>query len=263
MHDPHTLAFRIKIPLPWKRKRGIRLKGEPKTEWAFYELANIWHVDPCCGPGGDDSCGWFMRAHHGDPQVLKRIEERFECDWDRTFESENTGNTYFCGLFCPNGDPHHSVHAIAINLFFIAAIEVLKSGGETNWKRAKKFMERNFFDILLFAENPTDSMFDTITRKWDSRPQTEESRKERIRAMAAMIYGWILRAEQPWYKHPRWHIHHWEIQIHFLRKLRRMLQKCATCHRHFRFNECVVSDHKGSHCGRCYGTAEATPITST
>jgi hypothetical protein len=39
---------------------------------------------------------------------------------------------------------------------------------------------------------------------------------------------------RPWYKHPRWHIHHWRVQWHFGQTLHRwLLSRCAKCGRRF------------------------------
>ena len=60
MHDPWTLAHKIKSP--FKNKSGYR-----------NSLISIWHVDPETD-GTDNSCGWFMRARHGDDKVLEEIK---------------------------------------------------------------------------------------------------------------------------------------------------------------------------------------------
>lgn len=244
MHDPMTLAFSVNIPLPWRRDKWT-LKSEPKAqEWATYHLADIWHVDPCkTGFGGsDDTCGWFMRAHHGDKAVLERIVKRFEEDWDRTWTydpKEDGGNedeqvrgktVHMQGYFNPNGMPRMSVSGITLNLFFMAAIEHFKSDGRTNWKLSKRFMRKHLFDIIMFAENPSDSLHDTLTLKYGN----DTTREDRIRSMAATIYGWILRAEQPWYQHPRWHVHHWQINIHALLHFKRWaFSRCNKCGKGF------------------------------
>lgn len=54
MYDPNTVAFELKIPLPWRRRRAGPFKGE--MEWWWF--LTIWHVDPEAD-GSDDSCGWF------------------------------------------------------------------------------------------------------------------------------------------------------------------------------------------------------------
>jgi len=258
MHSPETLAWEIKIPLPWKRLRFG--PSHPDLEWASYALAYIWHVDPCKGPGRDDSCGWFMRAHHGNKAVLAKIAKRFEEDWDRVFipsQEEHDPDdgpyevkVYHCGLFKPDGQPHFSVQAVVLNLFFIAAIEVFKSDGRTNWRRAKKFLKRHLLDIMLFAENPTDSLFDGLTRKFAigcNEPYTKRARDERIQSTASCIYGWILRKERPWWKHPRWHIHHWQIKVPAFQRLWRLIAvRCQKCGKRFRYNESAVGNWSGN-----------------
>lgn len=251
-----TLAFSVRIPLPWKTD-GL-LKSEGRV-WAKYDLATIWHCDPE-RDGTDDSCGWFKRARHGDKEVLEKIVKHFEYDWDRVFQpsaqdhdpddGEFVPRVYYCGLFKPSGDPNLSVSAIVLNLFFIAAIQHFKSDGRTNWKRAKKFLRTNLLDILLFAENPSDSMFDSITRKFEKGCGEEygtRAREERIRNTAATIYAWILRAEQPWYRHARWHVHHWKIDVHAVSKTWRWLtSRCCHCGKRFGWNECRISNWGGN-----------------
>lgn len=244
-----TQVCNVLIPLPWKTTTFWKDK---RKEWATYNLATIWHVDPERGPGGDDSCGWFMRAHHGDQKVLEKIVKRFEEDWDRVWDyreedslGEPTGpikSTYFRGYFLPNGEPHLSTHGIVLNLFFIAAGEHFKSYGDSNWKRARKFMRRHLFDILLFAENPVDSLHDSIVRTFGGKYKRDDA----IHSMASCIYGWILRTERPWYRHPRWHIHHWKIQVHFLQLLHRYLfVRCCKCGNGFKWNESVMGSWSG------------------
>lgn len=254
MHDPCTQAFVIRIPLPWKRD-GL-LKSSPR-EWATYPLATIWHKDPERGPGGDDSCGWFMRAHHGNQEVLAKIIKRFDEDWDRVYTTKKEDHgpddgrlvprTYYCGYFHPQdsgaGMPNMSVSAIVLNLFFLAANEHFNSNGLTNWRKTRRWMQKNLFDILLFAENPTDSLRDSIVRKWG----TDTSREERISSMAATIYGWILRETRPWYRHPRWHVHHWRLQVPFLKELwRSLFRRCDKCGGRFKWNESVCGDWSGN-----------------
>lgn len=230
MHDPMTVAFEIKSPFkkPLFSKSGGPL-GPYRETWF-----TIWHVDPE-KDGTDDSCGWFIRSRHCDKEVLEKIIKRFEYDWDRTFTS-SSGHTYNSGFFKPDGHPHLSVQAVVLNLFWMASIEIFSTHD-----KAMRFINRNLADILLFAENPFDSLYDGITRKFEdgcNEKQTSRKRQERIRNMAGCIYSWIMRQERPWYKHPKWHIHHWKIQWHFGQKLHRWLfQRCDVCGKRFKWNK--------------------------
>lgn len=242
MYDPQTQAFEIKSPF---------ISGRSKQWPTGYRksLVTIWHVDPE-KDGTDDSCGWFMRSRHGNKAVLERIIKRFEEDWDRVWKDDDkndddaSGNVYFRGLFCPNGDPHMSTQGIVLNLFFMAACEHFNQDGRHNWVKPRKWMQKNLFDILMFGENPTDSLFDSITRTFrDNTAQTKHQRDERIRNLAEIVYGWILRRERPWYRHPRWHIHHWEFQIHFTQTLKRWLfSRCCKCGKGFSWGYITTTD---------------------
>lgn len=255
MHDPLTVAHEVKIPLFYKRENT--LYRDNRKEWQFYHLATIWHKDPERGPGGDDSCGWLKRAHHGDQAVLARIIKRFDEDWDRVFRTSKEDHdsddgkfverVYYCGYFMPEdsgaGMPNMSVSGIVLNLFFMAVGEHFESAGATNWKKARRWMQRNLFDILLLAENPTDSLRDSIVRKWGC----DTRRKDRIQNIAATIYGWILRREQRWWQHPRWHVHHWRLQLHFWQAFHRWaFVRCAKCGGRFRYHEPVCGGWTGN-----------------
>lgn len=175
---------------------------------------SLWHQDPCNKPGcGDDSCGWFMRASHGKKKVLEEIIKRIDFDFDRTWTSD-LQHTYHCGLFCPNGDPHFSVQGVVLNMFYSAAWCYFKDKhGSTDaaWRKSRQWMQNNLFQILIFAENPTDSLFDEITGKFRIACGEEWNRDKALSVYASCIYGWILREQRPWWKHPRWHVYHWRI----------------------------------------------------
>lgn len=243
MHDPSTLAFELKYP--W-RKYGR--KGRSHFERTYREtFVSVWHVDPDL-KGDDDSCGWFMRSRHGKKEVLERIIKRFDFDWDRSFE--HGGGTYYTHLFFDKtaglscGYPAMSVAGITLNLFFSAAIEHFDDGRE-KWDRARKlagkFMQKHLFEILLFSENPVDSLHVSICNLYhgDVGP---ERRQERIEEFAQTVYGWILRATRPWYKHPRWHVHHWKIRVEPITLLKRYLfSRCQKCGKGFAWGYAPVS----------------------
>lgn len=241
MHDPSTQAFRI----CWPWFRTTKLKTLSFRSWV--PAITVWHHDPE-RKGDDDSCGWFIRTRHCDKEKLQKIRKRFEDDWDRTWTSTpeepgETARTYFRGYFCPNGDPHMSVPGIILNLVFLAAFEHFG-----NRKKAIKFCQSTLAEIMLFAENPTDSLFDTVTRTFaDGEPYSERRRNERLDELTGIIYSWILRSLRPWYRHPRWHIHHWQLQIHAWQWLKRgLLDRCCKCGKGFAFGSSCIGDWDGT-----------------
>lgn len=239
MHDPMTVAHEIKYP--WRQKPcKLWPKGYRST------FITIWHVDPE-KDGTDDSCGWFQSSRHGDKAVLEKIVKQFEFDWDRTFTSDGSGKTYFCGYFYPQdagaGMPNMGVTAVGLNLFFIAAGIYFESDGQSSWKKARRWMQSNLFDIMLFIENPTDSLRDSLIQKFGQY----EKREERIRSMASCIYGWIMRTQRPWWKHPKWHVWHWKIQCVPLGNLKRwMFSHCCKCGKRFKYGESPVTNNWNS-----------------
>ena len=241
MHDPSTVAFEIKYPFPEEVNK--------KTGYVYRRpIITIWHEDPCTD-GTDDSCGWFLRSRHLNQEVLKKIISEFNFNWDRTFECSN-GKTISTCWFNPDGSPHFSTIGIVVDMFTIAAIEALGR------KKALKYMRDHLPRIINFAENPTDSLYDGIHRTFQiacDEPYTPEQREERIKDMAKCVYAYIMRDVRPWYKHPRWHIHHWRIQFHPYEDLKRFLTKrCCICGKRIRSRDCVCSggdpDGKLYHC---------------
>lgn len=223
MHDPSTVAFDIKYP--WKSR--------PSKHWPNgyrSTFITIWHEDPETD-GTDDSCGWFKRARHGDKAVLEAIRKDFEFNWDPDYG----------GWFKKDGSPALSVIAITIDMFWSAANAHFRSDGRTNWRRSRKFLNRHLLDIIHFAENPTDSMHPAIVGRYGIAP-----RADRIASAASVVYGCILRWTRPWYRHPRWHVWHWRLQVHPWQKIRRRLfDRCAECGGHFGWNESPIGTWGG------------------
>ncbi len=233
MHDPSTVAFDIKRPWPHKSS------GIPGYRY-FPTLFTIWHNDPE-RDGSDDSCGWFMRARHGDKATLKRIEDAFAFEWDSSKMS----------WFDPSGTPQMSTPSIVLDMFMRAAQQVYtrRWHDKHGWRGAERFCRRHLMDILRFAGNGTDSFHTTIEQTYgrdEDRGTPESRRQNRIEECAAIVYGCILRWSRPWYRHPRWHIHHWSFQVPILQTLHRWLfQRCAVCSSGFAWGEQVYGNWGG------------------
>jgi len=247
MHDPMTVAFEIKYP--WKYRAKPK-NGKDYIETEFDKnyresFITIWHVDPE-KDGSDDSCGWFMRSRHGDKKILEKIEREFEFNWDSMFVSDNK-HTYYTGWFKPTGEINMTLQGVVLNMFYRAAFIVFHN----NWDKAKKYMQKNLFNILFFADNNMDSLNEGLYRTFENacnEEYTETIRKVWIHKMADIVYGYILRGTRPWYKHPKWHIWHWKIQIHPLQKILRFLfDRCCVCGKRFGYNEYPLSNWEGNH----------------
>lgn len=219
MHDPKTQVAEIKLPFG-----GTVIRDQNgKITWRSRPvICRIWHVDPCNKGHGDDSCGWFMRAHHGDQDTLKKIAG------DILFDMKSEASP----MFSKTGDPVLSSIGVTLNFFLHGAFRHFG-----NRDKAMRWMQRNLCELLIFAENPVDSMNSSIQGRYG---EDREPMEERARRFAAVVYGWILRETRPWYKHPRWHIWHWELQFPWWQQLCRWLfSRCKDCGRRFRYGESV------------------------
>lgn len=222
MHDPKTVAFEIRNPLSL-------LPG--KKPYDYSPLITIWHADPDIN-GDDDSCGWFIRSRHMDKSLLEKIHKEF------LFEAKHS-------WFDAGGVPKFSVSGIVLNMFSQASWTMsLHRFGSANGRARRhhdRFMRRHLHEILRFAENGFDSVHYQIVQAYNA-----EQRQKQMWDMTTIIAPYIARLQRPWYKHPRWHIHHWQLQFHFLQGIkRRWWDKCSVCGKRG-FKGSAMSDYHGT-----------------
>lgn len=161
----------------------------------------LWHKDPE-KHGDDNSCGWFQRAHHLDQKKRKEVIQEFEFNFKHNY------------WFTSDGMPIFSTQGIVLNMYSAAAWKIFYP----NHNKYRRFMREYLFDIMKFAENPTDSLHTSITNEYRYRMiqhdrSQVESQDERIKSFADCVYSDIMRKLRPWYKHPRWHVHHWRFSF--------------------------------------------------
>lgn len=206
MHDPMTVAHEIYMGA--KKKKNGHYKSP---------LITIWHVDPE-KDGTDDSCGWFKRKRHLNKELYQKVLSDFE------FEFKH--NTWFN----EGGYPNFSVMGVTLCMYSRAAWTyfIWKNNGNPSGKANRKykaFMNKYLFEFLHFAENSIDSLHDSIFMKYGV-----EKKEDRIEHFTSIVLADIIRKDTKWWQHPRWHIHHWKIQLHPLQNLkRRYWAKCCIC----------------------------------
>lgn len=230
MHDPMTVAFDIKRPWPRVTTQPFERKIWGRFYWPTW--VTIWHVDPEAD-GTDDSCGWFKRARHLDPAYLERVRQDFEFHWDRDRHC----------WFSDTRDQLPRLSTISITLhMFRAAAKAYYTGrwfDPHGWKGMRRFMRRHLDEVLTFAEAPLDSMRPFIEQVYGP---TEDTREDRIRDAAATVAACVVRWEQPWYRHARWHVWHWRLQVHPVQAFKRWaFSRCAGCGRRFTWGYSPVS----------------------
>lgn len=228
MHVPSTVAFDIKRPWPQRTAGGLGTQLYGRFYWPTW--ITIWHEDPETD-GTDDSCGWFMRPRHGDLAMLETIRKEFAFHW--------TWGDADQGWFDPvTGFPKKSNAGIMLDMFAVASRRFYAGRLDRHgWRRSQRFMRRHLFEILQFAEGGADNMQDAIEQKHGPSPQDE-----RIARFAAVVYGCLLRWNRPWYRHPRWHVWHWRIQVHPVQRFKRWaFSRCEKCGKGFRWGYSPVS----------------------
>jgi hypothetical protein len=186
MHNPSTLAFDIYLGRKQKKNGHYRSP-----------IITIWHEDPETD-GTDDSCGWFIRSRHIDPKLLEKVRKEFAFNFEHEY------------WFNSGGYPIFSIPGVVLNMYNTAAWQIFMhlNGDKPDRARHTKFMRKHLFDILYFAENPVDSLNTSINMKYGV-----EDTSERIAHFTSVITADIMRKLRPWYKHPRWHVHHWQISL--------------------------------------------------
>lgn len=93
-----------------------------------------------------------------------------------------------------------------------------------------------------------DDQFDNLQAYFEGLdPRNVETILKAQWGMARRFYN-----VRPWYKHPRWHIHHWRFQVHpYERLIRRLFHRCENCGQSFKGTSPVSINGKLYHHG-CY-----------
>lgn len=199
MHDPLTQAFRL-------------------GSWI-----TIWHKDPLkFNPGttyrrDDDSCGWFTPPY---PLSQKqKIEKLSSSQYREIFSKqiavrEEKSYAYICS------EPDCLA---AIHWSWRAIKHIYKP--KTVWQYGAKLTLSELEHIYSLATCPVDNLQFTFAGIKD---------EETFNHFFFLIFAAYLRHSRPWYRHPRWHFWHWDIQIHPLQLFKRWaFSRCATCGKRF------------------------------
>jgi len=260
MHDPSTLAFEFR--LPWFRASRFPGGSIYNPRWkAGPTIWVIWHEDPQKGPGGDDSCGWsFVRPSEEEYSEVEKIAEfAWNEVWDEytgvmRFPPESvalqlmTRMAWQIGFNEGIGKKELTPKDLLWIMHFASnPIDSCKNsfdGGAEDRYLHRAYGGNEFGDGSNPAIFPADGTpplgdinkarkrFETIVAEESVVPtpkQVLELKKKFV--SGAKCLWWVYRTEhRPWYKHPRWHLRHWKIQIPMLQLLRRwMFDKCEGC----------------------------------
>jgi hypothetical protein len=256
-YHPETLAFSFP-PYP---RGGVSVGRESKKPWTFgrclYGLSpwigfDIWHIDPerpGTGNRTDDSCGWFDRSPGPYASAVKETVE----DRDIIQHIANTidRQVFWRSAYLEDYPVEERgwkrvtpADALALVLMVGSRLESLRhwhAYRDASWWRRPFLRKLDMTAMLVeLALNPSDNL----------APSADGSASSFIRLVA----GAMNRHTRPWWRHPRWHVHHWKINVAIVRNLRRMLiDRCATCGKRLGFNCCPTRSGGQHHHGGCLG----------
>jgi hypothetical protein len=211
MHDPMTVAFTIKYP--WRKYPGSTRKWESQYRAPFI---TIWHVDPeddrgMCVRRRDDTCGWFTPPYTtADRASMKELSDQQyrEIFSKQVAEREKKSYAYVC--YVPD-----CYDAIFWSWRAIKWWHVNRKRQRVGWMygEGRRFLtdeERDY--VYSLSANPVDNLQMTFKSVKDESTFWD---------LFHCVYTAYIRHHRPWYRHPRWHVWHWRIQVHPWQDFRR------------------------------------------
>lgn len=228
MYDPMTVAFDIKSPF----------RHGPNKLWPKgyrNSIITIWHVDPedregKCGVRADDSCGWFSPPYSeaDRDRIIKLGKAQFSTIFNKRWAIEEEKD-YWKICYEPTSYD-------AIYWTWRAIKQSERPCGV--WQYGKRLSRTELDEIYSLDADPVDNLRLNVA---------EVTGPEECARFFLIVYRCYLRFNRPWYRHPRWHVWHWRIQIHPLQKLmRRLFTRCAACGQPFGWNESPTGTWNGS-----------------
>jgi hypothetical protein len=225
MHDPMTQAFQI--PYPW-RKYGRKGRDEFERNYRS-PFITVWHVDPE-RDGSDDSCGYSRPKLSADQRARissiagdESREPWYQAFYGKKIDSPTEAETLLRQAFILVGKVFSKEHLCKPPIKRVTHAEA------TQW-------------ACEMLANPVDNFRGSLAflPGWHSNndQDRESDRKYTAEQFFWCIGSYILRERRPWYRHPRWHLRHWQLQIHPLQDFKRCsFSRCATCGKGFKYGQ--------------------------
>ncbi len=219
MHDPMTVAFDIKRPWPDYRTRPFM-----GSRWYWPTLITVWHVDPE-RDGTDDSCGWSR------PKLTKAQMSDFGfwagCEARDPWLLRDRGKQ-------PNNAAEAEVKLKAAIVLTGERLNAHVTDAEAGQWAAR------------LLHNPVDNVRGSLCHLpgWHTNRQDddEDERREQAHRLYCILARFILRERRPWYRHPKWHVWHWKIQLHPVQQFKRWaFSRCAGCGKRFTYGYSPVT----------------------
>lgn len=113
------------------------------------------------------------------------------------------------------------------------------------WKRTRTGLKPRISLVTIWHrdpekdgdENSCDWHGSRFPEHWlEELNQLDESAQRAVRFIWWMFHDKL--RPRPWWRHPKWHIHHWRIQLHLVQRFKRwMWSRCQKCGRGFSWHD--------------------------
>lgn len=219
MHDPKSVAFEIRRP--WREAPS---KFWPKGYRP--SMLTIWHHDPE-KDGTDDSCGWFS------PKLTEAQKDKLK----NRIAWHEARNPYFLRCRAKSWTGTRAEAEVLYRGLVLLVARVLEIP-MTFEKAAKKAAEYIHFPDCVDRAG----IFCFLPGYHTHGKDTPEDRERLFHAAACRVARSILDDRRPWYRHPRWHIWHWRLQVHSILQFKRWaFSRCCLCGGRFTWGYSPVS----------------------
>lgn len=164
----------------------IRKKG---PHYEFFPILSIWHVDPELD-GSDDSCGWtYPRASKADREKLKSDMEFAKWSVLENWKIWNDENR--------------------MSLIY------------TTYRQIKWYLYREVLTTkdLLWIHSICYNYEDNITI------HQEFNNEWAFESFYWNLVRHVKKTRRKWWQHPRWHVHHWKIQVNLFRSISQAMKR--------------------------------------
>jgi hypothetical protein len=222
MHDPMTQAFQI--DQFWRKK----------SQWGYKPpFITVWHVDPETD-GTDDSCGWSR------PRLSKDQKSRIH-----SIAGDEAREPYYQRYLGKEIDSPTEAETLLRQAFVLVGKIFSKEHICKPPIKRVTHAEASRWACEMLG-NPVDNFRTSLSflPGWSSNNDDDRvSDREYCAEQFFFCLGaYILRERRPWYRHPRWHIWHWQIQIHPLQNFKRWaFSRCCKCGKRFGYGSSPIT----------------------
>lgn len=206
-HHELTEAFELRYPWPWPRLQGLgsRPKGDP-FRMGRPPFLTVWHKDPRNG-----ECPWTYPRLTEFQQGVVRAIARWELKYARLTDQGHVNGT-------------------------TGVVTFIAFASQYWWQSRRRDLSPRFIARALAQMYPYE------THDWHLAAFAHAKTEEQIYEAFLRLAVEVERLQRPWWRHPRWHVHHWQIQIHPLRGLlRRLFTRCSVCRKRIKKGQPAIS----------------------